>query len=622
MKKRIIALISAVLLILSLTACGGGKKEKGKDKTSSAAGSSSAASETSSQSGGGTAQKGSVTVQFMYGGDLGYAQLYKCLIDNFNSTAGKEKGITIKGVPKSGDLDSIVGTQLLTSNGADIVAISDKFFKKHCDVFVDLNDSVGADIFADIYPTLRDRYRYNIKTTTSNPTDPLYGLPGYNDATVLYYNKTALQEVGVKVISVDEKDLAAFNNGGKDANGKTKKDYGITVTVPAKGFYRSKRPFVPKAGDRTGSAWSMPANDEVLIFNDRIPMNWDEIEDLGMLCTKKKNSKSPTQYGFYTEWWFNYGFSVGGTCIEDLTGNGDWTFTLASQVPNYIVQNGKTYKGVYTGTTYKAGETLDFKDCLNANPNDKISYKTDGKTYYHFTVNGKDATNRNLSAQIQNGTLKQLPSIYDAFSRFCFLAGTGGVEICPFDAVMGSRSSSQYMAAGELALLVEQIHNYSTMKKSSKDEIGIAPLPQYKEYNNPSNPNDASVKVKGVQAGHSQGFAICVGKNSKLKDQAVEFVKWVVTDGQRVLANNGYISCRNSDAAICAQKLDLPNAPVVVDSIAHAREGDWWYMPDKQWISNWSTPLNSSVRQGKMKFEDFMYEFIEQTNKALAGYKK
>ena len=466
------------------------------------------------------------------------------------------------------------------------------------------------------------RYHYDTETTTSYDDDPLYGLPVYNDATVLYYNKTVLDELGIICISVDEEKLDEFNNGGKDANGKTKADYGINGTVPAKGFYRSIAPFSPVEGETNGASWTKPVKGEVMIFNDRIAMNWDEIEDIAMICTRDINGKSTSQYGYYTEWWFNYGWSVGGDCLEDLSGNGDWTYTLAGNNPNYIVNDGKTYTGIYTGTVYKAGDTLDFKDVLNAKAGDKISYETDEKTYYNYTINGKKATMRDFSAELANGTFTELPSIKEAFSRFTYLAGVGGLNVCPYPSTFSSTTSASYFATGELAFLVELLSSAQTINKIMADEWGMAPLPQYKIYEDPSDPTCDSVVKEGKIASHSLGYAVSVNKKSELKDEAYEFINWLATDGQKVLAEKGYLSSRKSDAELVLTNLPYDNTEVVLDSVANCSAGDWWYLLDNDWIPRWSTPLNTEVRYGKMDLETFLYGYIEITNKDLLNYKK
>ncbi len=596
MKKRILSFgLGLVLAVGSLTGCAGN------------AGSGS----------------GVKKVNFMFGGDVYDAEMYNLLIDTYNSTAGKEQGIEVKGIPKLSNLESILLQQLPTANGPDVVALEDTSFKKFTKYLEDLTDKVDSEILDDFYPDIIRRYHYNIQTTTSNSDDPLYSLPLFNNTTVLYYNKTALEDAGVICISVDEENLKEFNEGkAKDLNGKTKADYDISSVVPAKGFFRSETPFVPAKNEIDGSSWYEPDSGEELIFNDRIPMNWDEIEDLAMICTETFNPNSATKYGYYTQWWFNYGWSVGGDCMEDTSGNGDWTFALAGDIPNYIVQEGKTYKGVYTGTTYNAGDTLDIKDIVNAKAGDKISYSTENSTDFYYTVNGAKATVRDLGGEIAGGVLQELPSIKDAFSRFCYLAGTGGLNVSPYPSELTDGSATSYFTSGHLALMVERVSNLKAVEKRMKDDWGIAPLPQYKTYTEPDNPQCDTVATEGKVATHSHGISAAVNAKSNVKDEAYKFVEWIATEGQKVLAENGYVSARKSDEKLVLETLPYSNPKIIVDSVKNSSPGDWWYMPDKNWIDTWSNPLNNELRYGKMSFDEFIYAYIETTNERLAEYKQ
>lgn len=596
MFKRVLTLGLALLMTLGLVACGGG------------------------------GDSGAVTVSFMYGGDVALLEMYKLAIDEFNNTVGAAQGIRIKGVPKPSSINTILSQQLPAGEASDVLALADDYFKRYTGYFEDLTGKIDQAVVDDFYDSIISRYHYNRETTTSNSTDPLYAVPSFNDATVLYYNKTVLEANGVICISVEAKDLGAFNAGTfTDGNGKTKSDYGITVTVPNKGYYRSGSPFVPDAGETDGSSWMFPASNEVLIFNDRIAMNWDEIEDLAMLCTKSKNPDSESKYGYYSEWWFNYGWSVGGDCMEDLTGNGDWIYTLPANNPNYIVQEGKTYTGLYTGTVYAAGDTLDFKDVLVAEKGAAISFATDSKTYFNYTVDGKTASFRDFSAEIANGTLAKLPSIREAFSRFVYLSAIGGMNVCPYPSDFNNQTAVGYFAQGEMALLVEKISNFTSLSSVMKDTWSVAPMPQYKEYTNPTEPSCDTVKAAGKTAAHSLGYSLAVNASAdtRIKDAAYVFVNWFATDGQAFLASKGYVSSRKSDAQASLNGLaaKYANPEVILTSVQNASAGDWWYMTDNNWITTWSNPLNNEVRYGKKSLEDFLYTYIDATNTALGQYK-
>ena len=594
--KRAFTFSLALLMLLGMAACGGGSNS------------------------------GAVQVDFMYGGDASVTEMYGLAIQEFNNTVGKQEGIRIKGIPKSSSINTVLSQQLPAGTGPDAMALADDYFKRYTKYFADLSDVLTQAEHDDFYETIISRYHYNRETTTSNANDPLYAIPAFNDATVLYYNKTVLEANGVICISVEAKDLEAFNAGTfTDGNGKTKADYGITVNVPEKGYYRSGTPFVPDADETDGSSWMFPGANEVLIFNDRIAMNWDEIEDLAMLCTKSKNIDSASKYGYYSEWWFNYGWSVGGDCMEDLTGNGDWTYSLPANNPNYIVLEGKTYTGLYTGTVYKAGDTLDFKDVLVADQGATISYATDSKTYFNYTVDGKTAAFRDFKTEIANSTLAKLPSIKDAFSRFVYLSAIGGLNVCPYPNQFNGTTAAQYFASGDMALLVEKISNFGNIGKIMKDTWSVAPMPQYKQYTNPTDPSCDDVKVLGKTAAHSLGYSLAINNkaDARVQEAAKKFIKWFATDGQAFLASKGYVSSRVSDAQASLDGLAAKynNPEVILTSVQNSSAGDWWYMTDNNWITTWSNPLNNEVRYGKKSLEDFLYTYITATNDALATYK-
>ncbi len=570
-----------------------------------------------------SAAKGSVKINFMYGGNTTMNKMLYAMAEQFNNTVGAEQKIVVNAVPKTGDLSSILAQQLPSTSGPDVVVLSDEYFKMYTKYLEDLNSYLEGDTLDSYYPTISQRYRYDLQTNTSNSDDPTYGIPVYNDTTMLYYNKTAFEHVGVICISVAEEDLEAFNNGATDANGKTKADYGITIDVPAKGYYRSENPYIPAAGETDGSSWKMPSSTEVLIFNDKIAMNWDEIEDLAMLCTKSINSDSKTVYGYYTEWWFNYGWSVGGNCVEDLSGEGDWVYSLQSGLANYVVNEGKTYTGIYTGTVYQGGDTLDIKDVVDAAKGDTIGYETDDKTYYSYTVNGTVTGARDFSAEIADGTLTELPSTKTAFSRFAYLAGVGGINVCPYPSAMNGSSSPQYFAAGRLAMLVERTSYYADIEKILIDsEWGIAPLPIYKVYEEPTNANCDTVAAAGVNATHSLGYCLSMSSKSQAKDEAAVFIEWMASEGQQWLAENGYVSSRTSDFDTCVENLTYRNPSVVMSCASVAQAGDWWYMPDRSWIDAWAVPLNNKVRYGLMPLDEFMYAYVTESNNRLAEYKQ
>lgn len=595
MKKIFAGIVSAFLSVVFLAGCAG-----------------------SGGGGGGTKR-----ISFLYtgagAGDGNIGEQIKRLVETYNDTQGKEDGISVRVATVTDDgYDSRMQVETQASKGAfDVFGTRDEYFKKYAQYFETLDEYEGLeDITADIYENQLSRLRYDVVNNTSNADDALYALPLVNSISVMYYNRTLLEQTGVKVISVAEEDLAAFNAGGADANGKTKADLSIPsdFTVPARGFYRENA-YVKQSGTDEGN-WTRPANGELMIFNEKIAMSWDEMEDIGMLMTRSVNNSSPTDYGYWTEWWFAYGWSVGGDCIEDISGNGDWKYTLPDSTPNYIVTEGRTYTGAYTGTVYKAGETLDFLDKLNVGRGDVVVANNDNT----FTVNGQSATVRPaVEEAVRAGALVELPSTREAFSRFALLAGEGGLGICPTVSTV-STNAINWFNSGRLAFCVEEFRYSADVGKAMTqrgNDWGVAPLPIYKTYD-----ADGNVETQGKLVAHSLGYGIAINKNSQMKEEAWKFVSWMADEGQTVLAQNGYFSSHSSDEGVYLENTSYPNAAVLGEINSYSQPGDWWYMPDRSWVDIWATPLNSQVRNGTMSLESFFANYTGATNSALAAYKK
>lgn len=67
------------------------------------------------------------------------------------------------------------------------------------------------------------------------------------------------------------------------------------------------------------------------MFNNQIPTNWTELVELSKLFTKSYNASSASTYGFLNEWWFSFGWSVGGDCLEWDEEKGQYVFNLGDE---------------------------------------------------------------------------------------------------------------------------------------------------------------------------------------------------------------------------------------------------------------------------------------------------
>ncbi len=586
-------------------------------------------------------------VQFWVYGSMEEINMYRKLTDTFNSTYGAEHGITVNMSTKDSGMFSTISNMVNVESGPDVFIQIDndwkqRFYGYHFTEIQEYVDQIDIDI-SDIRDVTLSRFRIDRATNSSDADDPLAALPLSSQPTAIYYNKTLFESAGIKVISVDEEDLDAWNAGEiADNTGKKKSDYGITIDVPAKGYYRSINPYYFD-GVMT-KTWKAPTSDEILIFNNRIAMNWDEIEDLAMLfsptwnpqSTGSKVSKYGTDYGFFTEWWFNYGWSVGGDCLQDLTGNGNWNFSLLDPNPNYIVQSG-TYTGAYTGTVYQVGETLDFKDKMDIAQGELVTADEEGD-YYHS--NGTKATIRSEVASAEN--LGELPSTLEAFTRYLKLGAdttstaigradqeytSAGINVSPNpNAFTGNVSCMTYFWSKRIPMAVNTSAYMSQVSKQSAAnkanfEWDIAPLPIYKEYTS-YEPDCDEVAVMGKKAGHSNTISMALKTKSPRKLEAVTFMVWAASaEGQKVCASLGFFP--NQDYLMSEIKLqgtEAANLRVFTETIDSQRRGDWMYMPDHSWVEEWCTDLNADVRNGTKTYAAWYSPAIRRTNAALLEY--
>ncbi|WP_025724391.1 ABC transporter substrate-binding protein [Acholeplasma granularum] len=239
--------------------------------------------------------EGKTQINFWGWGDQSEVAVFRSLVDQYNETNEDNIFVNYTQKPSSGYESSMERT-LSGSRAPDIFYVGDGTVKKwvELDYLYDITELVNNSEVIDlenIWPTAVSRYRYNKENRTSNETDPIYALPKDIGPTVIYYNADALKAVGVTIVS---KDL----------------DDATITSEEQQGF-----------------------NLEAKIFNNRIPMTWEETQELSYLLTKKHNANAITDYGYYTEWWFNYVWSVGGDVLT-MNNNGDYEFSLGSETPN------------------------------------------------------------------------------------------------------------------------------------------------------------------------------------------------------------------------------------------------------------------------------------------------
>lgn len=571
-----LAAVLAASSVLGLAACGG------------------------DDSGGRTDKNKFTTINFWGGGDDNEVEVFGKLVENFNAGIGKEKKIRVTYSSGHDDYEN-VEMQLGTTNPPDVVYVPDRQFKKWASSLLLApltNPNTGEALYEGLdeftAPGVMwdwgiNRYRMDILTSNSTPDSTLWALPKDIGPSVLYYNRDYLNEMGIEHLSLTVAEAKAQG-------------------FPEKGYF-----------EKNGKWY----------FNNKVPMSWDEITSLGMRMQKEINNYQANghsfncEYGYFTEWWFNYGFGVGGNCVEyisegnDADGNpmGYYDFTLDDKTVNWIVKDGDAGIEV-NGNSYSAGELISYTD--------KKSLTDDQKQHCN-----------------------QLPSMYDAFLEFVSLTANEGSEVGIMtngkkvlgkhvsmgQTSIGKQEARDRFAAGQIGMFVglRSAVTYLRRKIDDKqlwmknnDSWDVAPLPVYKEYD-----EDGNVTVHGVQAGHSGSMGLAISYGSKKKEAAWELVKYIAgREGQTAQSEAGFVIPNQVDLAnspVFLQPDQAPkNAQVFIDAARYESPADWWYLTDWHWIDDWADALNNRVRepnaQKPLTVEQMFAEFGNPTRQKLYKY--
>lgn len=612
-KKKVSALFLAVgfACLAALAGCGG--QSRGTDVTIGEDGSLIPATEMA-------------RVQVWAYCDGDEATRNRMLTEAFNEKY-KEYNISANFTQKpSSSYETTMKPTLSGENGPDVFLVSDTYYKQwatlglmeNLDPYITHSSAelnMEAQI-ADMFENSVGRYRYDVNTTTDDGADAhYYGLPKGSGATAIYYNKDYLENAGVKIISVYETELDAFNAGGKDAAGNTKASLGISGTVKAVGY-----------------------DTELKVFNNRISMNWEECATLAALIQNNaENKKAGCKYGFLTSWWFNYGFSVGGSCIgyvptADAQYNGGYyTFTLADATINYRVQEGKTLS--VNGTQYQAGEIISYydkffltdalaADCdiLPSQRQSFVEYLSLSAKVDSDSVSGvaglTDRFNELIPYKIEGGGAEGEKAYEEALRNDTDVSSPANIyrEVSIYNRGVSPNPSSfstdgrvGVFISGITGMVVEVRASVSDCRNIDEFDWDVAPMLVYRG-------EDADGKeVEGIAAAHSGSTAWCVWSRSKLKTAAYLFVRFAASEeGQRILADAGTIVTNQKSIALDQIQKDLDaglkpaNAKIFADQAEYQTPGDWWFLSDGDWIDEWASVVNNRVRNGSMSFSGFL----------------
>ena len=594
MKKnllRLIALITCIACCLScLASCKKPDENKGEDGSIDESGDYRPSSDIAQ-------------VEFWINGDEYELEVFQDLVDRFNKLYEGQIHVNLKQKPSDG-YETAVQTAL-TGSKLDVFYVGDAGYKSYAEdgLLYDITELVDNSPIYDLskmWPNVVTRYKYDVDTKLSGTeSGRYYGVPKDIGPTVIYYNETEFEKAGIKIISVAADELEAYNNGTADDRGNTKAAMGLTgVEVKEYGYF--------------------VANGQKY-FNNQIPMSWDETVEVANIL--QNSMSNPNAYGYFTEWWFNYGWSVGGDCIQyipttDAGYNGGWyDFTLSDDTPNFIVADDVVGSITVNGTSYKAGEIISYQDKLGINGTSAA-----GESY-------SKAITAEVTALVNEGKLNQLPSQREAFTEFVRLAAKTttvvdtvdgvnlmGYGITPTPSSIGSDAGkTQAFVQGEIGMLVDgrwDVTYFRDPQSGINFTWDVCPLPMYREYDADGFGAEREVTVHGIEAGHSGSVGLCINNNSKLKAASWKFIEFVGSEeGQSAQAAKGFAIPLQSELANSETFLQSDMMPRNSEIFIRAAEvqgaGDWWYLTDNAWIDDWAGVLNGDVRNGVKSMTEF-----------------
>lgn len=490
-------------------------------------------------------------ITFFGWGNESEVALTEQFVDEYNNSQDK---IYVKytSIPST-DYGIKITNSLYSKNPPDVLLAGDGEIKP----WIELNGLAKLDNYLknsteidinDFWEEGQNRYYYNpnIRRNGDYKNPSLvegchhYGVMRDLSPTVLFYNKTAFNKVGVTVISMTAEEQIA--------------QYGF-----ARGYD--------------------PANK---LFNDKIAMTYEEMLELAKVNTFNTNASSAyrnpnatTTYGIHYVNWFSLGWSCNANSLQwvrdsNYTLGGYYKYTLNDTHKNYSVKPGQTItvgEGIKE-TTYTEGQLIQYDNLTDV---DKLP-------------------------QEELDKLNVLPSALEATQDYVNLSAT--YKVGPKPDFTSSSSVSQYSmftSGNQVAMIADSRYAVGIYRNLIKDrfEWNCAPLPKYEN---------------GVDSGHSGSLAYCISEKSKNKDAAFEFIEYINgKEGQSAFTEAGFTipntkTLSNSETFL--QKRKSPtNSYLFVEAASYQTVGDWGFLPSKDWITPWSTLLNSKVLNGEMELK-------------------
>ncbi|MDE6398109.1 MAG: hypothetical protein K2L51_02200, partial [Clostridiales bacterium] len=208
------------------------------------------------------------------------SKYYTELYTEYNNTQGKEDKVYVAFQPAADSYLTSLSTMLSgRKSNAQVLMVNDKYFKNYAvqSRFVNLDtlladenvrtvDASGNALLdvSELPAGLADRYRVDTATRKTGAGTDLYGMPFGDNPQVFFYNADVFKAVNINIVSVDEENLQTYNTSA----GATLAPHGYAeyLTNPC-----------PNAQPALVSSKNFAGKTVYKVFNNRIPMNWEEM---------------------------------------------------------------------------------------------------------------------------------------------------------------------------------------------------------------------------------------------------------------------------------------------------------------------------------------------------------
>lgn len=559
----------------------------------------------------GGSSDGAGEITFWYTAGSTNSKIIKEMVAAYNEGQGVEDGVTVTAVNRQK-----IDKSSLMVDAPNVVMIDDENFKSWAleGLYHDLTDYYetmpGNYSEEEIPDSLVNRFRLDKEESNgirkAGEGADIQGLPFGASSMVFFYSLSAFESQDINIISVEEDELDGT---------------GTYAKVKAHGYAEYKEePF-----DGAIKSTNLAGEEVYKVFNNRIPMNWEEYRYLSKMFTQSYNPSSPTEYGFAQHWWFSYGWSVGGDCIG--YDGSKYSFTVADKSANWLVT---AEEGVdINGTHYSAGEIVSYEDKVN--------------TANISSISG----------------LYELPSQYDALVEFC--RTTTPTDKVVDDDITGygiSTTSDDNQATtlinGKVAGLASDISAITTLEVTYSENYDIAPAIQWKKYDDDNGvyydgeedfsneylkvigeTYDGEVftgdvmevdgtPIQGVQACYSNSNALVIPERSDSDkyEAAWKFIRWAASaEAQEIYMETGYVPNQTSLAMSesYTESVEGKNYWAFANGVQNGSIGDWAYFENGEWVNDWEGVFNNQLRSGYCTITEFLNQKEAAANSAIGS---